>query len=397
MGSDDDTGEVGADGPDDDAPDHAPRHPARAFAAAPRGSATADGAAPDADTPGADTPAASLAAVRARGAHAAARAGADGEPAPAARLGVSACLLGARVRFDGGHKQDRYLIHTLGRWVEWVSVCPEFEMGLGAPRETLRLEGDATAPRLVAPRSGLDRTDGMRAWAAARLDELERLDLHGFVLKKNSPSCGAFRVKVYARAGVAPERAGRGIFATDLIERFRLLPVEEEGRLGDARLRENFVERIFAYRRWTELLRDDPTPRGLVRFHTRHKFALLAHSPKLYGELGRLVARAGATPWSELSASYGALFMECLGKIAGAGRHANVLNHLAGHLKEHLDGADRRELAGLIDSYRAGLVPLVVPLTLLQHHFRRAPVSEWARSQTYLDPYPAELMLRNHV
>ena len=329
------------------------------------------------------------------------RSGATGPPQPGAgpqiRLGVSACLMGERVRYDGGHKQDRFLIKTLGRHVEWVHVCPELEMGLGVPRPTIRLQQGPDGPRLVEPRSGADHTDAMRAWSEEKIDRLAALDLHGFVLKKNSPSCGLFRLKVYPAKGGAPERDGRGIFADVLARRLTLLPLEEEGRLCDPRLRENFIERVFAYRRWRDLLETDPTPRGLVRFHTESKFALLAHSTTHYRALGRLVADAGRTPWAELEARYGALYMECLGVLATPGRQTNVLQHLAGHLKRELDDGDRAELAELIGSYRAGLVPLVVPLTLLQHHFRRATGKEWARSQTYLNPYPRELMLRNHV
>jgi uncharacterized protein YbgA (DUF1722 family) len=214
--------------------------------------------------------------------------------------------------------------------------------------------------------------------------------------KKDSPSSGLFRVKVYGEHGMAA-RTGTGLFPRELMRRFPLLPLEEEGRLNDLPLRESFIERIFAYYRWTELLEEDPTPGGLVRFHTAHKLTLMAHSPKYYTELGRLVARAGTIPWQELSATYGALFMEGLALLGTRRKHVNVLQHLMGYLKKDLSGDDKQELLGLIEDYRNELVPLIVPLTLLKHHLRRNPVPEWVWQQVYLNPYPKELMLRKHV
>jgi uncharacterized protein YbgA (DUF1722 family)/uncharacterized protein YbbK (DUF523 family) len=315
---------------------------------------------------------------------------------PAIRLGVSTCLLGEKVRYDGGHKLDRFLVGTLGCFVEWVPVCPEVEMGLPVPRESMRLEGDPASPRLVAPRSGTDHTARMEAWAAARLDELAGEGLHGFVFKKDSPSSGLFRVKVYNEHGMA-QRSGTGMFPRALRARWPLLPVEEEGRLNDLPLRENFIERVFAYQRWAELLETAATPGGLVRFHTAHKLTLMAHSPKHYQELGRLVAEAGSRPWDELIVSYGAKFMEGLALLGTRRKHVNVLQHLMGYLKKHLSSEDKEELLGLIEEYRHELVPLIVPLTLLKHHLNRYPVPDWVHQQMYLNPYPKELMLRNHV
>ena len=320
----------------------------------------------------------------------------DGGAASAVRLGASACLLGERVRFDGGHKRDRFLLNGLGPWVEWVPVCPEVGIGLGTPRASIRLEGTADAVRLVEPRSGADLTERMRTWSREQVEQLAAADLHGFVLKKSSPSCGLFRVRVYAGSGV-PSKDGRGVFATELVKGLPLLPVEEEGRLGDPRLRESFVERVFAYRRLRTMLRDDPTPRGVVEFHTRHKLALLAHDPERYRALGRIVAGAGARPWAELATEYAGLFMETLAVLASPGRHVNVLQHIAGHFKREIDAEDRAELADAFERYRLGRLPLIVPLTLVRHHLRRHPVGDWAREQVYLNPYPAELMLRNRV
>ncbi len=315
---------------------------------------------------------------------------------PVIRLGVSTCLLGEQVRYDGGHKLDRFLVNTLGRFVTWVPVCPEVEMGLPTPRESMRLVGNPEAPRLIAPKSGTDHTDRMKAWAKGRLEELAAMDLCGFVAKKNSPSSGVFRVKVYNEHGMA-QRIGMGIFPRELRDRFPLLPIEEEGRLNDMPLRENFIERIFAYYRWRRMLDEDPTPGGLVKFHTAHKLTLMAHSPKHYTEMGRLVADAGNRDWAELANEYGALLMEGLGVMGTRGKHVNVLHHLMGFLKNHLTSEDKQELLGLVEDYRRGLVPLIVPLTLLKHHLNRCPVPDWVHQQVYLTPYPKELMLRNHV
>jgi uncharacterized protein YbgA (DUF1722 family)/uncharacterized protein YbbK (DUF523 family) len=319
-------------------------------------------------------------------------------PHPAPRLGISACLLGQEVRYDGGHKRDPFLVETLGRWVEWVPVCPEMEVGLGVPRPTLRLERprDPDAPiRLKRTRTDDDLTERMEAWSRARVRDLGDADLDGYVLKRGSPSCGMERVPVYGD-GPRARRDGVGVFARTLMERMPLLPVEEEGRLHDPELRENFVERVFAHHRWRQLCSAQPRARDLVRFHTAHKMALLAHHPEGYRRLGRLVADAGPRASRALLDAYGEAFMKVLRHRATRRRHVNVLQHLMGFLKRTLDASDRSELTETLEQYRAGLVPLVVPLTLLQHHFRRHPV-DWVNEQTYLNPYPAELMLRNHV
>jgi len=314
---------------------------------------------------------------------------------PAVRLGVSSCLLGANVRFDGGHKRDRFLTDVLARYVEWVPVCPELESGMGVPRESVRLEGDVAAPRMVGTRSGTDHTSAMRRWAAGRVRALAALDLSGYVFKKDSPSCGMERVRVYPDRGRMPSRRGRGLFAAALMDALPLLPVEEEGRLNDPVLRENFIERIFCYRRWRALLAA-PTRGGVVAFHTAHKFLVLAHSPRSYAALGRLVGDSKGVRGAALARRYGEELMRALATPATVARHVNVLQHLAGFCREHLGAAERQELASIIDDYRRGLVPLVVPLTLLRHHVERHDVA-YVRGQVYLAPHPKELMLRNHV
>jgi uncharacterized protein YbgA (DUF1722 family)/uncharacterized protein YbbK (DUF523 family) len=315
--------------------------------------------------------------------------------APPIRIGISACLLGQPVRFDGGHKRDAFLTGTFGRFVEWVPVCPEVECGLGTPRETMRLVKNGDAVRLLTVKTGVDLTSKMERFSRSRVTSLASEDLSGFVLKKDSPSCGLERVKVYDPHGTS-ERKGRGLFAAALVEAFPHLPVEEEGRLTDPRLRENFVERVFAYWRLRRLFAARWTVDEVVRFHTAHKLLLLAHVPEAYRQLGRLVAGAREVPRRELQERYLDGFMRALAQPATARRHTNVLQHMAGYFKNQLDAAAKRELAGTIEDYRLGLVPLVVPLTLVKHYVRLFGV-EYLAGQTYLEPHPKELMLRNHV
>lgn len=312
------------------------------------------------------------------------------------KLGISSCLHGEEVRFNGAHKRDDLVLGTIGRCVRWVPVCPEVEYGLGVPRETLGLEGDPENPRLVQTQTRKDITEGMREWAKFRLATLYRNNLDGFVAKKNSPSCGVFRVKLYDKNGI-PSGASRGIFADELAKAFPLLPTEEEGRLRDPVIRENFIERAFAYHRLKELFKPEATPADLVAFHTAHKLTLMAHHPDRQRELGRLVADAGTRPLSELVAEYGALFMETLGVWVTRGKHTNALTHAFGFVKDFLDARDKEEVLGLIEDYRRGIVPLIVPVTLLKHHLGRHSVPEWIHQQVYLNPYPKELLLRNHV
>jgi len=311
------------------------------------------------------------------------------------RIGISSCLLGQHVRFDGGHKRDTFLVETFGAFVDWVPVCPEVELGLGTPRESLRLVRKGEDVRMVNAKSGRDISDAMTAWAQTRVEALAAERLAGYVLKKDSPSCGMARVKVYAESGMA-DKGGRGVFAEALMARFPRLPVEEEGRLSDPRLRDNFIERVFAYVRLRALFAARWTIGDLVRFHTAHKMALLAHSTALYNEMGRLVAGAKPQARALVERRYFELFMDALGTMATARRHTNVLLHMAGHFKHVLDDDDRGELLSSIEDYRRGLVPLIVPITLIKHHVRVHHVAYLA-GQIYLDPHPKELMLRNHV
>lgn len=309
------------------------------------------------------------------------------------RLGVSACLLGNEVRYDGGHKRHPFLTDLLGRFVEWVPVCPEVEAGFGTPREPMHLVRAGDGVRLVTVRTKLDVTNQLQTAVAARLRQLASLELDGYVLKKDSPSCGLFRVKVHGGSGGA--RDGRGLFAAGLAAAQPLLPLEEEGRLNDPKLREAFIERVFAYRRLREL-RSRPVRAGdLMRFHARHKLLLLSHAPAAYARLGRLVAATKGRVGRALLDEYATAFMEALAVPASRGRHVNVLQHMAGYF-DAADADSRRELATTIADYGRGLVPLVVPLTLIAHHARRHDV-RYLLDQVYLQPHPKELMLRNHV
>jgi len=313
------------------------------------------------------------------------------------RIGISSCLLGEQVRFDGGHKKDGFITGTLEQFVQFVPVCPELEVGLGVPRESLRLvrpepKGEV---RIVAPKSGTDHTVAMRRYSKRRAKELAALDLDGYLLKKDSPSCGFQRVKVYDHNN-SPARTGRGLFTEALLNALPALPVEDEGRLNDPGLRENFFVRVFAYRRLKELFRGRWTPGQLVAFHTREKLLLRAHHEISYRELGRLVAQAKGMDRAQLRAAYEEGFMAALTHRATIKRNVNVLQHAAGYFKKLLGPREPQELAGLIEDYRRQLVPLIVPLTLLRHFVRIHEV-DYLAGQTYLEPHPKELMLRNHV
>lgn len=306
-------------------------------------------------------------------------------------LGVSSCLLGEKVRYDGNDKRDSYLLGTLARHFEFVPVCPEVAIGMGVPRPPIRLVGDPAAPRALGVRNPeLDVTERLRAFAKQQAAVLGGLS--GYIFKSKSPSCGIARVKVYQENGRMAERAA-GIYAREIMAAHPLMPVEEEGRLGDPDLRDNFIERVFAYKRWQTLLSEGLTPARLVRFHTVHKLKLMAHGDTHYRALGRLIADAGARPADELAHEYGSLFMEALRQRATPRRQADVLQHLMGYLKKKLDAEDKRELLELIAAYRTGQAPLMAPLVLLRHHFRRHP-HEYVEQQLYLYPPPEEMLLR---
>lgn len=311
------------------------------------------------------------------------------------RLGVSRCLLGDQVRYDGQHKQDHFITGTLGKFVVFVPVCPEVECGLPVPREAMRLVGDPKAPRLMTQRTGIDLTEQMLTWTRQRLAELEEEDLCGFIFKTKSPSSGMERVKVYNERGGLAGR-GSGLFAAAFMTRFPLLPVEDEGRLHDPVLRANFIERIFALQRYRETTRAQPGPAGLMRFHQEHKFLIMSHNQQKMRELGRLLADARRDEAARVKKAYEAMLLDTLKLKATPRKHANVLQHMLGFLKEILSPDEKQEMLDLLDQLRAELVPLIVPVTLMKHYVRKYRV-EYLSGQLYLDPHPLELKLRNHA
>jgi len=311
------------------------------------------------------------------------------------KLGISTCLLGENVRYDGGHKLDRFLTDTLGEYVEYVPVCPEVECGLPIPRGSMHLEGDPDSPRLLTTRSKQDMTDRMVEWARRRVIALEKEDLCGFIFKSDSPSSGMERVKVYNEKGM-PVKRGVGMFARIFIEYFPLLPVEDEGRLHDPKLRDNFIERIFALKRWREVLLKKESRGNVVDFHTRHKLLILSHSPKHYQTMGKLVAKAKDLPLKELYEKYQTFLMESLYLKTSPKKNTNVLQHMMGYFREQLSSDEKQELLEVVDHYRQEYIPLIVPITLIQHYVRKYD-QPYLKQQFYLNPHPLELCLRNHV
>ncbi len=310
------------------------------------------------------------------------------------RIGVSACLLGKPVRFDGSHKHDRYLTNTLSEYLDFVPVCPEVESGFSIPRETLRLVGDPEAPRLVTSRTNIDHTDRMLGWAEKRVRELEAENLCGFIFKSDSPSSGLMRVKVYNPKGMA-EKKGVGLFARTFIRHFPLLPVEEEGRLNDPVLRETFIEQIFTMKRWRETLTLGRNMKNLVDFHTRHKLLLLSHSPA-NARLGKLVADGNQAPIQAVYAQYERLLIETLRMKSTIKKNLNVLEHILGYFKNQLDADEKQEMLEIFDRYRNEFVPLIVPVTILNHYVRKTG-EPYLKQQVYLNPHPIALKLRNHA
>jgi uncharacterized protein YbgA (DUF1722 family)/uncharacterized protein YbbK (DUF523 family) len=311
------------------------------------------------------------------------------------KIGISTCLLGQKVRFDGGHKRDRYITDILRDYFTFVPVCPELEIGMGVPREAVRLQGSVAAPRMVGSRTGKDWTAAMTQYVERRVRQRDLSDICGYILKKDSPSCGMERVKVYDPAGM-PQRKATGLFAAALIKHHPLLPAEEEGRLNDLKLRENFIVRVFAFSRLRRLFQDRLALGKLVRFHTHHKYLLLAHSPTHYKMLGQLVAEARKYSAAKLRDNYSGLFMEALAARSTIAKNVNVLHHLLGFLKTVLNPGEKKSLLETVEDYRQGLVPLVVPLTLIRHYILIHNI-EYVQDQIYLNPHPKEMMLRSHV
>jgi len=312
------------------------------------------------------------------------------------RIGVSTCLLGMNVRYDGGHKRDRFITDMLSQYFEFVHICPEVEIGMGVPREAVHLEGDTEKPRMITRKSGRDWTDKMNRYSAQKARQLPHYRLSGYIFKSRSPSCGIERVKLYALSGQVTNMRTAGLYARQVVWRCPMLPVEDEGRLNDAKLRENFIVRVFAYHRLQQTFPARFKRADVVNFHTAHKYLMLAHSPKHYKQLGQLVAAIKQFAPGDFRDRYSRLFMEGLGLKSTSRKNVNVLFHMVGFLKNHLDPSDRKYLLQVIDDYHRELVPLVVPITLIRNYVRKFDI-QYLADQVYLYPHPKELMLLNHV
>jgi uncharacterized protein YbgA (DUF1722 family)/uncharacterized protein YbbK (DUF523 family) len=311
------------------------------------------------------------------------------------RIGVSKCLLGEPVRFDGQHKHDHFITDTLGRYWDYVGVCPEVECGLGIPRESMRLVGDPADPRLVTTRTGLDLTARMQDWVARRVVELETEDLTGYIFKSRSPSSGMENVKVYNGKGGLSGKAP-GLFAKAFMAHFPTLPCEDEGRLNDPDLRENFIERVFTLWRFRQALRASPTLATLMTFHAQNKLLIHSHHETLMREMGRDLAGLKAKAARAYIPQYEAKLMRALKTLATVRKHTNILQHMLGYLRDGVDEADRKELAGIIEDYHRELVPLIVPVTMMRHYVVKHGIA-YLQDQYYLNPHPIELKLRNHA
>ena len=311
------------------------------------------------------------------------------------KIGISSCLLGEKVRYDGGHRLDRYITDTLGHYFEWFPVCPEVEYGLPVPRESMHLIGDTASPRLVTVRTGVDHTEGMKKWAEDKLRQLEKEDLCGFIFKSKSPSSGIGGIKVYTSSGM-PNNKGTGIFGGAFMHYFPLIPVIDDGRLHNPNLRENFIEQVLIYKRWNTFIKNAPKIRDLIVFHTNLKLLIFSHSPKHYSTLGKLVAQAIKYQPGVLYSEYIRILMEGLRLPATIKKNTNVLLHIAGYFKKQLSSEDKSELLEVIDQYHKGYIPLIVPIVLINHYVGKFD-EPYLKMQFYLNPHPVELMLRNHV
>jgi len=310
------------------------------------------------------------------------------------KIGVSSCLLGNKVRYDGGHSHDRFLTQTLGLFAEYVPICPEVECGMPTPREAVRLVGSPENPRLETQKTTVDKTDQMKTWIKERLKELSKENLCGFIFRSKSPSSGLYRIRVYGDDGKV-RKNGTGLFAKAFTEAFPRIPVEEAGRLNDPKLRENFIENIFSLQRWRQLRDQNMTIGGLVAFHTQNKLLIFSHNQDIYRKMGKLVAQGKNDEFSHLIDTYESLLLKALRLPTTLKKNINVLQHIMGYFKKNLSSDEKQELLTVFDQYRSGYVPLIVPITLINHYVRKYD-QPWLKTQTYLNPHPFELKLRNY-
>lgn len=312
----------------------------------------------------------------------------------AIKIGVSSCLLGEQVRFDSGHKKNAFITGLLSDYFEFKPFCPEVAIGLGIPRQPIRLVVSGNSIRCKGTvNEELDVTDKLENIALQQRHWLG--ELSGYIFKKNSPSCGMERVKLFNENGI-PSRNGVGVYARQIIKNFPHLPVEEEGRLEDPHIRENFVRRIYIYARWRSMSQAQITLRQLQNFHAQHKYIFMSHNQQKAKDLGVLLADTNVSDINVLAEHYLNEMMSLLKIIATKKNHVNTLHHIQGYLKKHLDAADKEELDNMISDYRNGLLPLIVPITLLRHHFRKFP-NAYITESFYMKPHPGELMLLNKI
>ena len=312
------------------------------------------------------------------------------------KIGVSSCLIGEKVRWNGDHKQNHFVREILANYFEYVSVCPEMEVGMGVPRETVALYGNLEKSRMISKKTQTDWTRPMNNYIKDRLKSLTQDDLCGYIFKSKSPSCGLGRIPVYSEFGSNKVRHGSGMFAQAFTKAFPIVPTEDEGRLNDPRIRENFIVKVFSFYRLQALFKQNFSLGALVKFHTQQKFLLLAHSRKHYDTLGQLVAKSKSMGIEILKVKYGEVFMEALTFKATPKKNTDVLLHMMGFLKKILSKEEKKDIVSVIEDYRKQLLPLIVPITLIRHHVSKHKI-EYLIGQAYLNPHPKELMLRNHV
>ncbi|AAY94367.1 DUF1722 domain-containing protein [Pseudomonas protegens] len=311
------------------------------------------------------------------------------------KIAISACLMGVEVRYNGGHKESRLCSRVLSDYFDFVPLCPEVAIGMGTPREPIRLVGDPEQPRAVGTvDASLDVTLPLAEYGERMAAQVD--DICGYIFMQNSPSCGLERVKVYQANGIPHRNGGRGVYAQAFCAQHPNLPVEEAGRLNDPVLRENFLTRVYVYRDWQALLKQGLTRRALTDFHSRCKYLLMAHHPEQYKALGNLLGSMGKGDATLIGPRYFSQLMEALSRCATRGTHSNVLQHISGYFKRAISSEDKQEMQRLISQYRQGIVPLVVPLTLLKHHLRQNP-DPYIAQQLYLQPHPEDLSLRNAI
>ena len=312
------------------------------------------------------------------------------------KIGVSSCLLGEKVRWNGDHKQNLFVRDVLGNYFEYISICPEMEIGMGVPRETVALYGSLENPKLISKKNRIDWTEEMKRFSKEKIKFLAEQNLSGYIFKSKSPSCGIGRIPVYSVDEPGKARHGSGMFSSEFMQAFPLVPVEDEGRLYDQRLKENFIVKVFSfYRLKKSLLNKNSKLKNLVEFHTQHKFLILAHSRTHYQALGRIVAESKKNPWDKVLTDYIFLFMEAFSYKSTNKKNIDVLLHMMGFFKKLIPTVDKKDILDSIEDYRKELVPLIVPITLIRHYVKKYDVT-YLKDQLYLSPHPKELMLRNH-